>query len=237
MKLVFVDTEATGLEVGSDRLCEVCYLVDGEMHAAHFKPATPMSVKAMSITHITNKMLADKPPFEGSDLQRELREHLEEGVLVAHNAAFDAAMLEAEGVPVPRSVCTLKVAKHLDPDAAVPEYNLQYLRYHHELEIDGGAHDAVTDVLVLEKLFGVLLPQLKEKEHIASDEDAVERMIEISQLPSLIKRFTFGKYNGLRIADVAVQDPGYIDWLYMQKQSSPRDEADWLYTLERYLRR
>lgn len=236
MKLVFLDTEATGIEVGSDRIVEVAYLVDGELRAAHFKPEKPMTVKAMSVTHITNRMLEGKPPFAGSDLQQDLRAHLEEGVMVAHNAAFDAEMLEAEGVPVPRFICTLKLARHLDSECEIPEYNLQYLRYHHGVEVDGTAHGAVVDVLVLEKVYAILAEQLTKKERVEG-EKALERMMEISRQPSLIKRFTFGKYNGLRIADVAAQDPGYIDWLYGQKQSSPKDETDWIFTLERYRRR
>lgn len=236
MQLIFLDTETTGIEVGTDRIAEVAYKVDGEVRSAYFKPAVPMSVKAMSMTHITNAMLADKPPFAGSDLQKDLTALLADGIMVAHNAAFDSAMLEAEDVPVPRFICTLKVARHLDPECEIPEYNLQYLRYHHGLEVDGGAHDAVTDVLVLEQVFEVLRSELEAKERVTGDA-ALERMMEISKLPSLIKRFTFGKYNGVRIADVAVRDPGYLDWLYQQKQSSGKDEADWLYTLERYLRR
>lgn len=237
MKLIFLDTETTGTEPGTDAICELAYMIDGDMTSARFKPKVPMSVKSMSITHITNKMLEGKPPFEGSDIQKNLKALLEDdGVVVAHNAAFDCAMLEAEGVPVPRFICTLKVARHLDPEGEIPEYNLQYLRYHYELEVDGGAHDAITDVLVLEKVYTMLLEVVMKKERVEGDK-AIERMIEISQLPSLIKRFTFGKYNGVRIADVANQDQGYLAWLYQQKQSSGKDEADWIYTLERYLRR
>lgn len=237
MKLIFLDTETTGIEVGKDRIFEVAYMVDGDVQSAHFKPTVPVSVKAMSITHVTNKMLEDKPAFEGSEVQKKLKDLFEDdGVLVAHNAAFDSEMLAAEGVPVPRFICTLKVARHLDPEGEIPEYNLQFLRYFHELEVEGGAHDAVTDVLVLEKVFNLLLEVVKKKERVEGDK-ALERMIEISTLPSLIKRFTFGKYNGVRISDVAERDQGYLAWLYGQKQSSGKDEADWIYTLERYLRR
>lgn len=236
MKLVFLDTETTGIEIGTDRICEVCYKSEGDLRSAHFKPGVPMSVKAMSITHVTNKMLADKPAFEGSEIQAELKSLLEDGVLVAHNAAFDGAILEAEGVPSPRRICTFKVAKHLDAESAIPEYNLQYLRYHHELEIDGGAHDAVTDVLVLEAVFEKLLEQMMASHHLERDA-AIEKMIEISGQPSLIKRFTFGKYNGVLISDVAARDPGYLDWLYGQKQSSGKNEEDWIFTLDRYRRR
>ena len=92
--LIFLDTETTGNEVGKDRLVQVCYEASGEIKNEYFKPPLPMSVKAMSVTHITNKMLEDKPPFEGSEMKAELELLLREGVMVAHNAAFDIAMLK-----------------------------------------------------------------------------------------------------------------------------------------------
>ena len=141
MRLIFLDTESTGLDLEKDCICEVCYMVGGTLKVERFKPACPMTVKAMSITHITDKMLADKPAFEGSAMQKELQEIFSDSdsVLVCHNAAYDSAMLAKEGVPVERYICTLKVARHLDGQGTLPEYNLQYLRYHHGIEIDGGA--------------------------------------------------------------------------------------------------
>ncbi|MBX4181732.1 3'-5' exonuclease, partial [Candidatus Parcubacteria bacterium] len=122
-KLIFLDTEGTGNEPKKDRLCQVCYEVEGVFHTEYFKPPVPISVKAMSITHITNKDVVDKEAFATSRMKQELQELLNEGVLVAHTAAFDIAMLKAEGVEVPRHICTLRVARFLDPDNKIPEYN------------------------------------------------------------------------------------------------------------------
>lgn len=234
MQLIFLDTEGTGLDFSQDRLCQVCYLADGTIRTEYFKPRVPMSVKAMSITHITNKMLEDKPPFAGSPMKEELAALLQEGVLVAHNVEYDATMLELEGVAVPRRICTLKVSRHLDPDSMIPEHKLQYLRYHHALEVDGAAHDAEGDVKVLAALFPVLLDQLMKKEDL-DEAAALDRMIGISAQPSLRGRFNFGKYNGQPLKDVADSDPGYLRWLLDQKLSSmPRDE-EWIYTLQHHL--
>ncbi len=60
----------------------------------------------MSITHITNKMLVDKEPFIGSKTSEDLQALLATGILVAHNAKFDITMLGAEGIKVPRFICT-----------------------------------------------------------------------------------------------------------------------------------
>ena len=62
-KLIFLDTETTGNELGKDRISQVCYQIGDTIKACYFKPPLPMSVKAMSVTHITNKMLVDKKPF------------------------------------------------------------------------------------------------------------------------------------------------------------------------------
>jgi DNA polymerase III subunit epsilon len=129
MELIFLDTETTGNDINKDRLCQVCYKDSQGFHTEYFKPPLSMSVKSMSITHITNKMLEDKKPFEGSQMKKDLGELLSRGILVAHNAKFDCAMLEAERLKVLKNICTLRVARHLDFDGIIPEYNLQYLRY------------------------------------------------------------------------------------------------------------
>lgn len=236
MELVFLDTEATGLDTAYDRLSQVCYKTSAGIRTEYFKPPVPMSVKAMSITHITNDLLADKPAFSGSAMHQELTALLANGVLVAHNAKFDIAMLAAEGVTVPRHICTLRVARYIDRDGLIPEYNLQYLRYHFGVNVPGGAHDAEADVLVLEAVFAHLLSMLKAAEQ-CDDIAALQKMIDVSDRPSLFARFTFGKYAGKAVADVARSDPSYLDWLLSQKLASDYQDEDWIYTLEHYLNR
>src|SRR3989338_3881709 len=133
------------------------------MFNGFFKPPIPMSLKATSITHITNKMLVDKEPFSGSTMKKDLEALLKDGVLVAHNAKFDKAILEAEGVIAPRFICTLRVARYLDPDNAIAEYNLQFLRYYFELEVEANAHDAEGDVKVLCAVFDKLFFEIKKE--------------------------------------------------------------------------
>ncbi|MEX2010268.1 MAG: 3'-5' exonuclease [Parcubacteria group bacterium] len=234
MKLIFLDTETTGNEVGKDRLCELCYKTEGELFTGYFKPPIPVSVKAMSVTHITNKILEDKEVFKDSSAYNRLEELLKEGVLVAHNAKFDIAMLEAEGLSVPQFICTLRVARYLDKEDLIPEYNLQYLRYHHELEVDGSAHDAETDVKVLEELFNLELKEIMKD--IPGKEEAIQKMIEISSTPVLFNKFMFGKYKGERLEDVARVDKEYLKWLLKEKSKNEEAEEDWIYTLNHFLK-
>jgi DNA polymerase III epsilon subunit-like protein len=232
-ELIFLDTETTGNDLSKDRLCQVCYKTSKGIFTEYFKPPLPMSVKSMSITHITNKMLVDKFPFIGSKMFTDLQDILKDGILVAHNAKFDIAMLESEGLKVHKKICTLRVARFLDPNNLVPEYNLQYLRYFLDLEVEGSAHDAEGDVNVLYAIFQRLLSKVKEE--LPKDEDAINKMLEISEKPSLFTIFTFGKYKDKPIAEVLKTDRRYLEWLLNSKLENENDDEDWIYTLRHYL--
>lgn len=232
-QLIFLDTETTGNEIGTDRLCQVCFKVGEAIHTEYFKPPLPMSVKSMSITHITNEMLTDKPAFAESTMSVELQKLLNDGVLVAHNAKFDIAMLEAEGISVPKNICTLRVARYLDKESAIPEYNLQYLRYYLKLDIEGTAHNAEDDVKVLHALFLRLVTKMIAEE--GTEEAAIAKMVEVSSQPSLFSRFNFGKHKDKTIEDVLRVDRGYLEWLLKTKLENPDNEEDWIHTLHYYL--
>lgn len=240
MKAIFLDTETTGNIPGKDRLCSLCYK-DGDLLVHElFKPPVPISIDAMATHHITTRMVEDKLPFEGSDTKKNITELLTDNILVAHNASFDIAMLEAEGVNVPKHICTLRVARHLDTDGKIPRFSLQYLRYFLDLNIeDAPAHDARGDVLVLEALFVRLI----DKVMATADNEtaALEKMIELSQQPVLLRTMKFGKYRGTDFKDIAVRDASYLQWLLGEKQkqasmgvADPSDE-DLIHTLQYYL--
>ena len=233
--LIFLDTETTGNEIGKDRLCQVCYKVNGEIKTSYFKPPLPISVKAMSITHITNKIVADKEVFAESKIFKELKSLLKDGVLVAHNAKFDIAMLEAEGLSVNKFICTLRVARYLDEENKIPEYSLQFLRYFLDLEVEGNgkAHDAEADVNSLYALFERLLTKIKEK--IPDEDKAIEKMIEISKSPVVFKKFNFGKYKDKKVEEVFHDDRRYLEWLLKTKLEDGAQDEDWIYTLQSYL--
>lgn len=239
MPLIFLDTETTGNDPAKDRLVQVCYkLKEGEgwqTKVGYFKPTMPMSVKAMSITHITDKMLEGKEAFADSQMKKDLEFLLSGSTLVAHNAKFDIAMLENEGLKVPSFICTLRVARALDTKNAIPEYNLQFLRYYLGLEIEGNPHDAEGDVNVLIAVYERLFAKVREEE--PDDESALKKMIEISSRPTLFTYFNFGKHNGKEIKEVAKTNPDYLEWLLNQKMTDGGTDEDWIYTLKYYLKK
>ena len=205
---IFLDTETTGKDE-DDRLCQLAYKTDeGTVVDEFFNPNRLISIEAMSIHHITNEMVKDKPLFQDSETKRNLEKLLAgvNNVMVSHNARFDVEMLNREGLHPDKVICTLKLSRFLDEDGVIPQYNLQYLRYFLNLKVEAVAHNASGDVSVLEALFQRIHAKMIEK----FGDNAVDQMIEISSKPSLIKRMPFGKHQGIKMEDIPID---YLNWL------------------------
>ncbi|MEK7586107.1 MAG: exonuclease domain-containing protein [Patescibacteria group bacterium] len=248
-KIIFLDTETTGNEPVKDFLCQLAWKTSEETFCELFKPPIPIPPEASAVTHITNKHVVDKKAFQESSNYGAIKLMLEDptAVMVAHNARFDEEIIKKEGITPAHTICTLRVARALDTKNVIPQYKLQYLRYYLDIEIKAEAHDALGDVLVLEQLYKRLLDKImkpaRNADGIASaggeenltEEEAIEKMIEISSRPSLMNSFPFGKYNGKTIEEVKNIDPGYLDWMLGQKELNPDNEEDWIYTLKYHL--
>lgn len=236
--LVFLDTETTGIGA-EDRLCQVAYKFKGKEFDAFFKPPLPISVEAMAVSHVTNKMVADREIFINSEMINELKNIFKaDNILVAHNAQFDVEMLKKEGLEIGQMIDTFKLAHFLDKEGNIPKYNLQYLRYYFDFEVpDAQAHNALGDIRVLEVIFDYYFAKMVEE---FKDETMVLlKMLEISSQPILIKKFNFGKYKGEKISVVFERDANYLKWLLREKnkakESGEEDDKDWIYTLRHHL--
>ncbi|MFA6515351.1 MAG: exonuclease domain-containing protein [Candidatus Paceibacterota bacterium] len=236
-KIIFLDTETTGNEPKKDFLCQIAYKTKDETFCELYKPPIHIPPEASAVTHITDKTVADKKVFKESPEYSKIKKLLEspDSVMVAHNNKFDYAILQNEDINPSNTICTLRVARALDKNNVIPQYRLQYLRYYLDIDIEASAHDALGDVLVLEKLYERLLDKIMKEDGV-SEEEAIEKMIEISSHPSMMNMFNFGKYNGKTVAEVVLIDRGYLEWMLTQKeQNNPENEEDWIYTLKYYL--
>ena len=242
-KLIFFDTETTGNEQ-KDFLIQIAYKIysatggaENDTFVGLYKPEIKIPPEASAVHHITNKMIADKPSFKDSGDLPKIKKLFEDkdSIVVAHNAPFDLNMIKKEGIEPKQFICTLKMARYLDPDEKIGRYNLQYLRYLLDFDIEAEAHDAMGDVVVLEKLFDRLKKKFMEQEKI-DENKAIERMVEISSQPLLIKTLNFGKYKGKKVEEVLQIDRGWLEWLLREKEKSDQIEhEDWIYTLKYYL--
>lgn len=233
--IIFFDTETTG-NTNNDFLCQIAYKNGEEVFNELYNPGIKIPPEASAVHHISNKMIEGKEKFSESKDYSKIKDLFEnpENVVVAHNAPFDLMIIKKENITPNNFICTLRVARELDPEGKIERYNLQYLRYLLEIEIEATAHDALGDVMVLEKLFDRLKTKIKENEN-CDDEKAIEKMIEISSHPSILKTINFGKYAGKKVADIASIDQGYLEWLLGEKLKGEAPDEDWIYTLKHYL--
>ena len=234
-KLIFFDTETTG-NTEKDFLCQIAYKTGNENFTGLYKPEKKIPPEASAVHHITNKIVSALPSFKESGDLPKIKKLFEDpgSVVIAHNAPFDLIIIKKENIEPKKFICTLRLARYLDPEEKIERYNLQYLRYLLEIEIDATAHSALGDVLVLEELFKRLKKKIIDTKNLDEDE-AIEKMIEISSHPSLLHTLKFGKHNGKRIEEVVKTDRGYLEWLLEQKLNGDGIDEDWIYTLKHYL--
>jgi DNA polymerase-3 subunit epsilon len=130
MREIVLDTETTGLDpLTGDRLVEIgCIeLVNrfptGKIFHGYFNPERDMPQSALQIHGLTIDFLKDQPLF--THRAGELVEFLGDAQIVAHNAMFDLAFLNAElnraghpAVSRERIVDTLLLARRKHPGAA-----------------------------------------------------------------------------------------------------------------------
>ncbi len=125
-KLVFVDTETTGLSVTRDRIIEIGIVrVENNKVVAEYQslinPQTFLSPFITTITNITESDLEHAPTFY--DIRKDIYDLLKDAVFVAHNVRFDYAFLRNEFKRTEmqfstKHFCTAKLSRSLFPHAS-----------------------------------------------------------------------------------------------------------------------
>ena len=244
-KFLFFDTETTDIQ--SKDIIQLAFVTsDGKEFNEYYKPEQDITFGAMAVHHITPEFLEDKPKFKEAMVQdsnsmtlfseiplsQYLNNLAKEYIWVAHNVQFDMEVLKKKGVEIPKTICTLKVARNMlgldDNKKDLESYSLQYLRYYLGLyKKEKGknqitAHDALSDVYVLKNLF----EYLQENSVLTP-----ENMTVISKEPQYIRTITFGKYAGYNLEEIVKTDREYLEWL----KENANDKKDLVWNIDRVL--
>ena len=213
-----IDTETCDLQGGVVEIASVD-VVDGKIvnPMSHLvRPDRPISAQAMAIHRITEEMVADKPwieevvPFyQGSPWY------------VAHNASFDRRVLpEMDG----EWICTMKMARRLWPGIKYSNMALYKSRKLSVVTPSGlHHHRALYDCYIT----AALLIDIMQVSGWSA-----EQMVDVTGRPALLRTFTFGKYRGQEVAEIAKDDPGYLRCLF---NNLDRMSPELRLTLKHYL--
>ena len=203
-----VDVETTG--VGEDDAVVEFALVKfvrgrlRERFSALIDPGIEIPAAASAVHLLRDAHVAGRPTL--ADYADDIVEFAGESMLVAHNAEFDRSYLPMlSGRPW---ICTLRLARHLLPDAAA--YKNSVLRY--LLKLDDAydlstliPHRAEADAIVTGYLLQHLLRLMREQAW------TLERVAEISWSLIPVTRLNYGsKFRGALISTV---EEGYLSWM------------------------
>jgi DNA polymerase III epsilon subunit-like protein len=234
-KYILLDTETTGAG-DNDRIIQLGYMVLApgevvEVYNDFCSSEVPIGYGAMEVHNITPEMIEGKPPcIETAAYRRLLELNTPENYLIIHNAPFDIGMLEKEGFDSRmKLIDTLRCARHIFADEEA--HRLQYFRYRlglykeeakeaETLGVEIKAHDAIGDVLTLKLFLTELRKAVQER---FPDLNPVEKMVELTTEPIFVKSFRFGKYKGRDLADVALEDAGYLRWMLTGMENLDED--------------
>ncbi len=165
---VVVDTETTGTGA-DDRIIELAAVrLKGGQIIDHFSrlvnPGRSIPLFITQLTGISTAMLVGQPT--AADILPEFLDFLGDGVLVAHNVAFDQRMLEGElrrlGLPWPNNptLCTLRLARRLLP--GLPKKGLDGLAQFFRLQSEN-RHRALGDALLTAQVLLRLLESVRKQ--------------------------------------------------------------------------
>lgn len=223
-----IDLETTGMPDQGGRICEIGWsdvliMSGGKLsfpvnESRLVNPFHPIPPEAMAVHHITDSDVASAPPasevlppiLEGADL------------FVAHSVDFERAFIRTDRP----WVCTMKVGLRIFRDAR--SLKLQYFRYRLGLDLDPKLshppHRAGPDAYVTARIFAEFLKHM-----------SVEKMIEVSLLPTLLHICDTGKYRGSGItwAEVARVDREWCQ--FVMRNDRGMFHPDVAYTAAHYL--
>jgi DNA polymerase-3 subunit epsilon len=243
--IVFFDIESTGLNIGTDRIVEICMLKILPDNTSITKtelinPQMHIPENVSELHGIYDKDVADKPTF--AQLAVSLRDFIEGCDLGGYNLhKFDVPLLAEEFLRVGiepdfrnvRIVDVQNIFHRMEPRNLRAAY-----RFYCGEELIN-AHSAEADTVAT---FKILEAQLSRYENTAiTNEDGHEYIPVKNDIAALsafsmndrnvdfaghivfdkndVEMFNFGKYKGMSVEQVFTKEPSYYDW--MMKASFP----------------
>jgi DNA polymerase III epsilon subunit len=183
-KYVFFDFETTGLyPLNGDRIIEIALIktVEGRItdtFESMINPGIKIPADATAANNITDEMIATAPIFD-KNCSLKIMNFIEDGILVAHNAAFDLGFLSMEmarnGFVFDKwqAIDTLKIAREV---FSGQRNNLASLMKRYNITPSGSLHRAIVDTEILKKIFFELI-----------DENQIREL----ELDQIIKKYGF----------------------------------------------
>ena len=222
----FIDIEATGSNVTTDRIVEIAILKvlpDGSRTRKRkiINPQQPIPQVCVDIHGIDDEMVKDAPAFK--QVAQELKQFLDGCDLACYNAyRLDIPLLVEEFIRAGVDF-EMKGRKVVDVQKIFHQMEQRTLtaayKFYCNKTLDG-AHGAEVDAAATEE---ILSAQLERYPQLGSTVDTVLKAVGEDNVIDFARRFiyndkgvevfNFGKHKGRPVADVLKAEPQYYDWM------------------------
>jgi DNA polymerase-3 subunit epsilon len=224
--LVFLDIEATGLNISSDRIVEIALLKvqpNGNRDSKIYRinPTIPIPQESSKIHGIYDKDIADCPTFK--DLSKEMNAFLGGADLAGYNSnKFDIPMLIEEFTRCDIHF-DLTARKLIDVQNIFHKMEQRTLAAAYMFYCNKNLENAHTAEGDTNATYEVLLSQLGKYDSLKNDVDFLAEFSCVNKNVDLAGRiifnekgeeiFNFGKHKGKLVAQVFISDTSYYDWM------------------------
>lgn len=225
--LVIFDIEATGMNLASDRIVELCILKvkpDGteETRTWRINPKRKIPADVSAIHGIFDEDLKDKPTFD--QLAADIMAFIAGCDMAGYNSNyFDVPMLNEEFLRVGmdlradrrRFIDVFKIFQKMERRDLKTAYMFYCGKEHNN------AHSAEADVIAtyevlkgqLERYADSLQSDVDFLHDFTAEKDMIDAGRRLMRDEKGTIRFNFGKYRGLAVTEVFQRDPQYYDWI------------------------
>jgi DNA polymerase III subunit epsilon len=224
--LAFLDIEATGANVSTDRIVEIAivkYLPDGNKSIKRkiINPKIPIPPAIVDMHGITNEMVKDAPVFK--QVAHEIKQFLDGVDLACYNAyRLDIPLLVEEFIRAEVEF-DMKGRKLVDVQKIFHQMEQRTLSAAYKFYCNKnleGAHSAEVDASATAE---ILFAQVERYPQLGETVDTVIKAVGDDAIIDFARRFVvddkgvevfnFGKHKGRAVADVLKAEPQYYDWM------------------------
>ena len=224
--LAFIDIEATGTNVTTDRIVEIAIvktMVDGARNVKRkiINPEITIPQVCIDMHGITNEMAAQAPVFK--QVAHEIKQFLDGCDIACYNAyRLDIPMLMEEFLRADVDF-DMKSRKIVDVQKIFHQMEQRTLsaayKFYCQKDLEG-AHGAEVDASATAE---ILDAQVERYPQLGNNLDTILKLVGEDQLIDFARRFVyddkgvevfnFGKHKGRPVADVLKAEPQYYDWM------------------------
>lgn len=225
--IVFFDIEATGLNISTDRIVELCLLKvhpcgNEEARTMRFNPGIHISAEATAVNGIKDEDVADCPHF--ADEAASVADFFRDCDIAGFNSnAFDIPMLVEEfiraGIDFDINAC-----RFIDVQTIFHKMEKRNLVAAYKFYCNKDLENAHTAQADTEATYEVLQAQLdRYPEDLKNDVAFLAEFSRRNRNVYLagrvvlndqgVETINFGKYKGRAVAEILRRDPGYFSWI------------------------